>query len=193
LAFHGEAPSDGYEVNHKDTNKHNNRPGNLEWMTRGENLTHAYQEGLRKENRRVVVTDVTNGKIVEYFSMGELGRVMGVSKASVWTMITNHKTKPFRDRYTFEFIKGNVQIAKRASTKLVYAFDYRTRTLHAFDNLAELELTLGVKRGTVFYHLQRKSTALLKGFIFSYFDDDTKYPNYSQEQIEESMKKAVKI
>lgn len=36
-AFHGPAPSDNHVVDHIDTNRHNNRPDNLRWVTRFEN------------------------------------------------------------------------------------------------------------------------------------------------------------
>ncbi|MBD5099835.1 MAG: HNH endonuclease [Clostridiales bacterium] len=37
-AFHGEAPTKQHVVDHIDTNKHNNRPENLRWLTRLENI-----------------------------------------------------------------------------------------------------------------------------------------------------------
>src|SRR6478609_2491960 len=37
-AFHGEPPSNGHVVDHIDTNKRNNRPENLRWVTRLENV-----------------------------------------------------------------------------------------------------------------------------------------------------------
>lgn len=37
-AFHGEPPTKQHVVDHIDSNKHNNRPGNLRWVTRLENI-----------------------------------------------------------------------------------------------------------------------------------------------------------
>lgn len=37
-AFHGDAPSDQHVVDHIDTNRQNNRPENLRWLTKLENI-----------------------------------------------------------------------------------------------------------------------------------------------------------
>lgn len=48
-AFHGQPK--GLEVNHKNGVKDDNRPENLEWVTRSENHIHAYKTGLKGKNK----------------------------------------------------------------------------------------------------------------------------------------------
>ncbi len=51
-AFHGPPPSDMHVVNHKDTNKQNNRIENLEWVTYKENVAHALLNVVRRRGEK---------------------------------------------------------------------------------------------------------------------------------------------
>lgn len=89
-AFHGPAPED-MEVNHKDTNKANNRADNLEYMTRLENVRHATALGLlQKVLSRDQYLDIA--MLSESgLSGAEIGRRYGIAKSTACRIIKHHK------------------------------------------------------------------------------------------------------
>lgn len=56
------------EVNHIDGNPLNNMVYNLEWVTRSENVKHAYEIGLNKKNRPVAAMDLSGNTLKIYKS-----------------------------------------------------------------------------------------------------------------------------
>ena len=87
-AFAGPRP-EGQEINHKDGNKLNNRLENLEWVTRAENMRHAYRIGLNplKHGRKTWSAKLTDALVLKIRASEEdhevLAQRYGVSVSAI--------------------------------------------------------------------------------------------------------------
>ena len=75
------------DVNHKDADRRNNKLDNLEWCSRTENMIHAFKNGLRSDNIRVKIRNVSTGEVKSYYSASELARVMNITETTVTNRI----------------------------------------------------------------------------------------------------------
>ena len=77
--FLGKPEAENLIVNHKDLNKHNNCVHNLEWITRSENIEHAWKNGAR--NNSAVIQFSLDGKFIAKFNNGA-----EAAKANGWNV-----------------------------------------------------------------------------------------------------------
>lgn len=92
-AFLSPAPSELYEVNHKDGVRENCAASNLEWMTHAENQQHAYDTGL-KSTKPVIQVSLVDGSIVaEYRSACEAKRKTGINQPHITDVCNGKRNK----------------------------------------------------------------------------------------------------
>lgn len=80
-AFHGDEPD--HDVNHLDGDKSNNRPENLTWCSKSENMRHALDTRLWAWEREVVGRPVGGGPEVRFASALKASEAMGLGRVSV--------------------------------------------------------------------------------------------------------------
>lgn len=93
-------------VNHIDGNKQNNHVSNLEWATPSENCTHAYQTGLRPDNKHVLAKNIDTGEILEFNSIWECGRHFKTNGGTIHRILNRPQIRPFKLKYDLTF-KGS--------------------------------------------------------------------------------------
>ncbi len=91
------------DVNHKDCDKHNCHMDNLEWMTHGDNIKHAFTNELRsatgENNARCIISEADVIKICQLLEGGfssakirdagfDYGTVRAIKRRKNWTHIS---------------------------------------------------------------------------------------------------------
>lgn len=66
-------------VNHLDGNKKNFDLSNLEWTTPSGNALHAYETGLRNDNREIQIRDLRTGEETTFYSLQKAARFFKVN------------------------------------------------------------------------------------------------------------------
>ena len=77
ITFLGDPPKD-FTVNHKDGNRMNNNIENLEWLSREDNVRHAFATGLmRSIQNSISLKDNASGHEYYFNSLAECSRFLG--------------------------------------------------------------------------------------------------------------------
>lgn len=93
------------DINHKDGKPGNDSIENLEWVTRSENITHAYRMGLRNDNIPVTVREVNTGRVFVFISCAAAGRFLDITETTVSNRCKTNGYKSYGG-FQFRFLNG---------------------------------------------------------------------------------------
>ena len=84
IAFLGDPPFEGAQVNHIDRNRLNNRADNLEWLTCKQNIRHSTKKLKLWQAEQIRNSSGTNFEISREFEVSE-SLVSAIKRGEVWT------------------------------------------------------------------------------------------------------------
>lgn len=165
---------------------------NLEWVTRKRNLAHAYETGLRSQNRPVLVKHVLTNEITEYFSVAEAARNIGVNDRGLNQML---EQRPFGSvngkGYQIKYKDDErdwviLNDPKRAIELTIQKIGVKARNCSSlevfeFESIGKASEYTGVKQATIGYRFSKEDYSPLRNWQFIPVDIDD-FPDFTEEE-----------
>lgn len=166
---------------------------NLEWVTRKRNLAHAYESGLRSQNRPVLVRNILTGEIKEYFSVSEAAKHIGCNDRGLNQML---EQRPFgslnrlgyqikysndeREWVDFEDVEKELKIVRQSIA--IKARDCKTMKEYSFSSVNEAGRATNINSASILFRINKEDYSPLFGWQFIPEDSIEEFPKFSKEE-----------
>lgn len=193
---------DSLTVNHINGTPGDDRLENLEWATRGENNLHAYVNDLKNQHKRVLVRDITTGKVTEYYSISECARQLGypTDETVRQRLISSEFGKIFHDGTQIKFkndprpwIDVDCPEDVIAASKLAMGISVLVRncsdlSVKEYPSIASAGTALEIEASSIKYRLAVGNKAPMFGYQFKLATDVADWPSFTIKEYRDSLK-----
>lgn len=191
---------DSLIVNHKNGVPGDDRLDNLEWMTRGQNNTHAYVADLKQQHHRVLCRDVLSGDVIEYYSISECARKLGYpTDETIRRRLTESVfCKVFQDGKQFKYKSDSrdwvipedpIKAIEEANQNVeVIVRNCDTLEEQIYPTMMDAYRATGVNDSTMALRIKMDDRSPLYGYQFKKSSDIRPFPDFTKEQYLASLK-----
>ena len=191
--YHGPEPVDGkiYEPNHRNGNKHDNRPNNLEWSTRRQNIQHAYNAGLIQSGLRIELIDVVSNETKTYYSLSFLAREFNIPRHQMRDIVSRHRSIPYNGQFLFKVDDSVDKKITRHQRRDVICKDYISGEVSIYSSSQSASDATHVKVGSIVLRTSSRcpettQNKLLSRYVFKPLTDNVTWPTFTREEAKAS-------
>lgn len=185
-------PESFHFVNHRNGNKLDFKPSNLEWVNPTRNNTHAVENGFRKDNKPCKIRDIDNLEIKYFPSLTSCLKAIGYRKYSISmyknidgkiipNIILNRYEIKYADDDTEWFYNKNNKFIKRIMNIGPYEMlNVINGDYFEADSIAELSKISSISTDRISYALRQIKPKTYDGFLIRMKSSDSwpvKYDN----------------
>lgn len=182
--------TDHLTVNHKDSNKQNNLPYNLEWASYSENNKHSFAEGPRGDTiRKIIIHNLETGSDYVASGYNDAGRYLKVAPGSVHSVMTrrNYEGKPYKghllkysdDTRSWSEIQSGLIVEYRHVTGKVAVKNCDTNDVIIYDSFDDVLDNESINKHSLFRLLDRDDLIPWRRRLFQKVGDKPlKWPEY---------------
>lgn len=186
---------DSLQINHIDGEPGNDDLSNLELVTPGGNLRHAFENGLRNDNFPVLSLNIHTGEEREFYSMCNCAEELGYSDMTIGNIINKVATTSVTKRgHTFKLKSDETPWMDMSKLRRmlqsidiirpVKARNCKTMEVLEFDSVLSAGRHAKINDSSIIFRLNQGNYKPLFGWQFI---EKGKFPDFTKEEYEESL------